>query len=439
MIRPARRSAERGRGRRRPRFSLITAVYRSAPYLPDYLDSLAALEGGLSDTEIIFVDDGSPDESVDIISDWTSRVGIRARLLATPHGGSVAARNTGLDAARGDWISFPDPDDALDPAYLAAIRSFLDECIGAGDEPSVLAPKVIQFRGDPADAVDDHPLGYRYRSGRRLVRLTDEPRWFHTHAPSGFYRRDLVERTGLRLDPRLGAAFEDAAFAAHYLLDRDDPTIGVVPDAVYRYRRRADSVTGTMWSKGERYTAVPEHGYLPLIARADPPPVWLQLLVLYDLVWYFVEYENPTSPNRSIAPETKIRFLDLLDRTLAGIREDLILAYPLHPLARHLRVALAARKTGRITLHDAAVGDDGDTRTITYFTEPGNESNATVLLDGSPVHPVQSSQRECEYYGEVFVVEHTLRVPASGALMMLLDGVPVPLAGRDGGAARFAW
>jgi len=327
----------------------------------------------------------------------------------------------------------------LDPGYLAAIRSFLDEYTGTGDGPSVLAPKVIQFRGEPADAVDDHPLGYRYHSGRRLVRLSDEPRWFHTHAPSGFYRRDLVERTGLRLDPRLGAAFEDAAFAAHYLLDRDDPTIGVVPDAVYRYRRRADSVTGTMWTKPGRYTAVPEYGYLPLIARADPPPVWLQLLLLYDLVWYLVEYENAASPNRSMAPEIKTRFLELLDPVLAGIREDLILAYPLHPLARHIRVALAARKTGRVAPRDAAVGDDGDTRTITYFTTPGTEGVATVLLDGNPVNPLHSSRRDCEYYGDVFVVEHTLRVPPSGAMMLLLDGEPVPLAGRDGGAARFAW
>ena len=95
-----------------------------------------------------------------------------------------------------------------------------------------------------------------------------------------------------------------------------DPCVAYLPEAEYLYRRRADSVIGSMWSKPDRYTAVVEHGYLRLLSLHDPPPLWLQNLVLYDLLWMFHEYEQPDSPNRELSVEVNERFLVLLDQVL---------------------------------------------------------------------------------------------------------------------------
>ena len=164
----------------------------------------------------MFVDDGSPDDSATIIERWIGSTGAPARLLRKDHGGSISARNFGLDAAQGVWVSFPDPDDVVDRDYLASIRQFLAEVDTT--DVAVLAARVLQFRGSPDEATDDHILGFRYHHGAACMRLHEDARYFHTHAPSGFYRREVIERAGLRLDPRLGAAFEDAAFVVGYLL-----------------------------------------------------------------------------------------------------------------------------------------------------------------------------------------------------------------------------
>ncbi|MGZ6999210.1 MAG: glycosyltransferase family 2 protein [Acidimicrobiia bacterium] len=429
------------RRRRDPQFTLVTAVYLAEPYLPAYLDSIARLDGGLGDVEFIFVDDGSPDGSPALISSWIDRTAAPARVVSKPNGGLASARNVGLDLARGAWVSFPDPDDALHPHYLAALRDFLHSREGASP-PALLAAKVEQFSDDPAQAIDNHPLGYRYHTGRRVVRLTQEPRWFHTHAPSGFYRRELVERFGLRFDHRLNAGFEDAAFAADYLLRLEDPTVGVVPDAVYRYRRRTNSVTATMWSKPDKYTVVPEHGYLRLLESCDPPPAWLQLLVLYDLVWFFHEYDQPGSPNRSLAPETAATFLTLLDRVLARIDEPLLYGYPLHPLPFRVRAALAARKTHRMTAREAVVRetDDGSGSVLTYLVAPSDPGEDPVLVvDGRQAEPLEHRSCPVEYYGEVFATEHTVRVGSFTSLVLCVDGRALSLTGPDGSAARFHW
>ena len=117
---------------------------------------------------------------------------------------------------------------------------------------------------------------------------------------------------------------------------------------MYRYRRRADSVLGTMWTKDDRYTAIPEHGYLRLLRQRATAPTWLQLLVLYDLIWYFYEYDQPGTPNRSVDASIAARFLEQLDLVLALIDGEHLYGYCLHPLSLRIRTALFARKTGRL-------------------------------------------------------------------------------------------
>ena len=92
--------------------SVIVPVYNVEKYLNKCLDSL--VNQTLNDIEIIIVNDGSPDNSQNIIDEYVKRYPKLVNSFIKENGGQGSARNLGLDHATGEYISFVDSDDWLD-------------------------------------------------------------------------------------------------------------------------------------------------------------------------------------------------------------------------------------------------------------------------------------------------------------------------------------
>ena len=99
-------------------FTVIVPFRDSALWIGRCAESLTSLEGNI---EVIFVDDNSQDNGAEIISTYTDIRFALVRNKYTP--GVSGARNTGLDLATGDWISFLDADDEYAPGALNAINA----------------------------------------------------------------------------------------------------------------------------------------------------------------------------------------------------------------------------------------------------------------------------------------------------------------------------
>lgn len=97
--------------------SIIIPVYNAAATLQRTLDSIAAQT--VQDFELVFVDDRSTDGSREIMEAFASGSGIECRILTQEtNAGVAAARNRGLDAARGEYIAWVDADDLISPKAL---------------------------------------------------------------------------------------------------------------------------------------------------------------------------------------------------------------------------------------------------------------------------------------------------------------------------------
>ena len=92
--------------------SVIVPVYNVAAYLPECLDSI--LSQDYDKLEVILIDDGSTDDSGTICDDYARRDS-RIRVIHQKNGGAAAAKNAGLRAATGEYLSFADSDDFLEP------------------------------------------------------------------------------------------------------------------------------------------------------------------------------------------------------------------------------------------------------------------------------------------------------------------------------------
>jgi glycosyltransferase involved in cell wall biosynthesis len=100
-----------------PLISLIVTCYNYGRYVGQALDS--ALAQRYPNVEIIVVNDGSTDDSREVIARYAGRV----RVIEQPNSGSIAAYNAGFAAARGDVVVLLDADDVLEPSVLSRVAA----------------------------------------------------------------------------------------------------------------------------------------------------------------------------------------------------------------------------------------------------------------------------------------------------------------------------
>lgn len=92
--------------------SIIVPVYKVEKFLPKCIESV--LNQTYTDFELILVDDGSPDKSPEICDKY-AELDKRVVVIHQKNAGVSAARNAGLENAKGEYIGFVDPDDWIAP------------------------------------------------------------------------------------------------------------------------------------------------------------------------------------------------------------------------------------------------------------------------------------------------------------------------------------
>lgn len=189
------------------KLSVVIPMYRVEQYLPKCLDSV--LLPGREDYEILCVDDGSPDRSGEIAREYAARHPGLIRVIRQENGGLGAARNTGLEAAEGEFLFFLDSDDCLVPGAL-------EEMLGELDESRSFDVLIFDYDSvDESGRVLTHNVGCA-REGR--LSLEEEPRLL-LELPSAcnkLWRRSLFLESGIRFPVKLW--FEDLATTPRLLL-----------------------------------------------------------------------------------------------------------------------------------------------------------------------------------------------------------------------------
>lgn len=130
-----------------PAFSIVIPVYNRERYVADTLRSVLAQQG--DDFEVIVVDDGSTDRSMEIVEGFDDP---RIVLVRGNHGGGAAARNLGIARARGEFIVWIDSDDHQPPNALAELRRAIAAC-----------PEADVYYGD-LEIFDDAEPGRRWKT-----------------------------------------------------------------------------------------------------------------------------------------------------------------------------------------------------------------------------------------------------------------------------------
>ena len=102
------------------KLSVIIPVYNVERYLKECLDSVC--NQTLEDIEIICINDGSTDNSLDILNEYAAKDN-RIKIISKENGGQATARNLGIKEAQGEYIAFVDSDDFIEPEMFEKLYS----------------------------------------------------------------------------------------------------------------------------------------------------------------------------------------------------------------------------------------------------------------------------------------------------------------------------
>lgn len=109
------------------RLSIVVNMYNTAKYMPRCMETLMEQDIPQSEYEIILVDDCSPDNSLEMAKEYAAQYKNVRVCTYEKNKGLAAARNTGIDAAKGQYLCFVDPDDYIEKNSLAALLKQMDD------------------------------------------------------------------------------------------------------------------------------------------------------------------------------------------------------------------------------------------------------------------------------------------------------------------------
>jgi glycosyltransferase involved in cell wall biosynthesis len=179
--------------------------------------------------EVIAVDDGSTDRSLELLGNWRTRIPLQ--IIELPHSGSPAGpRNHGIEISTGDYVFFLDADDILLSGGLAAAVEFAIK-----NDSDVVLPRLKSLDGRGV------PRGM-FSENRDLVTLSDS-RIYWALNPMKLIKRSLLIENNIRFADNLSVG-EDQPFSAKCYLSAEKISIISTPPAVgVRYTKTKSNIS----------------------------------------------------------------------------------------------------------------------------------------------------------------------------------------------------
>lgn len=211
-----------------PFISIIVPVYNVEKYLHKCIDSI--LNQTFSNFELLLIDDGSLDNSGKICDEYAN-IDKRIKVYHKKNEGVSTARNLGLKIASGEWVSFIDSDDWIEPNYCSELIShtnnsdlvyFTATHHYTNDFKSVAIPKqcICQNREDIEELIllfKKNTLNYD----------------FFGYTWNKIFKKNIIAKYNVHFTENLSIR-EDEIFTANYC--RHIKTLSVVPTTLYNYR-----------------------------------------------------------------------------------------------------------------------------------------------------------------------------------------------------------
>lgn len=204
--------------------SIIIPCYNVAEYLPKTIQSLEQLHNA-EDVEFIFINDGSPDDSLSHIKSFQAKDN-RVKLINQENAGVSSARNNAIALVEGEYLTLLDGDDYLAPEAIDIIRTSMH-----GSD--AMLPNITRVTGKKLTYCSNKIAPGIYSPNELFTNIKIFPT-----APQLIYRTSIVRDNKIKFDTmlRCGEVYD---FTIHFLLHAN--SVSVVDKSFYYYVMHPDS------------------------------------------------------------------------------------------------------------------------------------------------------------------------------------------------------
>lgn len=263
-----------------PKVSVLVPVYNTSAFLPACLDSLLAQT--LSDIEFICLNDGSTDESLDILLQYQQRDS-RIRIVDKPNSGYGATMNLGISLSRAPYVGILESDDFAEPVMFERLYNMA--C-------SRMCDLVKCNYYEHADGVDTEQRPF---DGFRYGRVFDprDDKWVLCVLPiiwAALYRKAMIKDNGIRFNETPGASYQDTSFVAQCWAAAR--RVVLLRDPLIHYR--VDNVGSSVKSSSKVFEVCGEYALTQEFLKRDPErqAAFGSLIHLMKLGTYKWNYER---------------------------------------------------------------------------------------------------------------------------------------------------
>lgn len=283
------------RSGKQPSVTIIVPIYNTSRYLRECLDSI--INQTLKDIEIICVNDGSTDDSLDIIKEYAEK-DIRIRYIDKPNAGYGHTMNCGLDLASGEYIGIVEPDDFIKLNMYEVLYNKAKE-----NNCDFVKADFQIFVGEN----DNRKFTYKNVSHRKdyynkILTPIKNLDVFNTNNVTccGIYKRDLIHNNKIRYNETPGASYQDNGFyfQTYCLANR----VLFLDKDFYQIRR--DNPNSSVKSITKAFVMCEEYKYIENFIKNHiklPKNVWS--------IYYLKKYQNYYWRFTNVSKEIQLAFL----------------------------------------------------------------------------------------------------------------------------------
>lgn len=291
------------------KYSIVCPIYNVEKYLDDFFKSIIKQRLDFKNNIfIICVDDGSTDNSAQIIKKYQNKYPKNITYLYKTNGGLSSARNYGLKFVKTHWLCFTDPDDFLNRDYFYEvdrnIRKYNNENI------SMLATNYIFYFEKYKIYKDNHPLNYKFKKDSVFTneKLDD---FIQPNCASVVFNKEKIK--DITFSEELKPVLEDVRFVAEFLVQNINSKSVFLKNAKYFYRKRAEqnSIMDTFWKDKGFFLISPKIGTLYLLQNYKIHS-FIQKVCMYHIFWQIKSLINSPEKLTILNNEEKELFKELL-------------------------------------------------------------------------------------------------------------------------------